>query len=99
MSAAAESLDARALELDRQLREIIADAPLGRTIRLPQLGVTIEVVATEGDTVRVGIFAPRDVVIRRPEAKPSPPLPDYSGIPEIDMEEFARFAKEHPFTP
>ncbi|MGL4553458.1 MAG: hypothetical protein ACRC33_20010 [Gemmataceae bacterium] len=93
MSSAAESLDARARELDRQLGEIIADAPLGRMIRLPQIGVTIEVVAAEGEGVRVGIVAPPNAVVRRAS------LPAYSGIPEIDFEDFARHAMEHPFVP
>lgn len=89
MPTAAETLDARALEVDRRLQEIIASAPLGGTIRLPQLGVTIEVMATEAETVRVGIVAPRDAVIRRPEPSPPPPADD---APEFDLEEFARGA-------
>jgi hypothetical protein len=57
----------------------------------------MEVVAVEGDAVRVTV-APGEAISHRPEAKPAP-LPDYSGIPEVDREEFARYAKEHPFTP
>lgn len=71
MAADVESLDARAREVDRQLRAILADTPPGHTIRLPELGLTIEMVAAEGDTLRVGIDAPRDDVVTRPEAKPA----------------------------
>lgn len=91
MATALDSLDARVLELNRLLGEIILDAPPGRKIRLSQLNVTIEILAATGETMRLGIVAPCDVVIQRPETKPRPRF-DSSGVPDIDMEEFARGA-------
>lgn len=40
----------------------------GEKVVLPSLGVTIEVIPSKGSSVRLGIDAPRDVLILRDEA-------------------------------
>ena len=75
---------------------LILSRKLGEAISLPELGITIEVVAVKGSRVQLGINAPREVAIRRGELPPvaSPNEKSSSVLPAVN-ETSAGYAITH----
>lgn len=52
---------------EREAALLVLTRKVGESILLPDLGVTVTVIAAEGNRVRLGIEAPREVKVHREE--------------------------------